>query len=76
MLRSPYLLGICLLAIAAGAAIAYNIRNYEPIQSRGGIPDRIENIAEWFQWLAERLKKHGRKDKSLGAYVAFVDWQP
>jgi hypothetical protein len=36
----------------------------------------LENIAEWFQWLAERLKKHGRKDKSLGAYVAFVDWQP
>lgn len=36
----------------------------------------LENIAEWFQWLAERLEKHGRKDKSLGAHVAFKHWQP
>lgn len=46
--RAPlFMLGICLVAIAAGFAIAYNIRHYEPVQGRGGIPDRIEGIAEW-----------------------------
>ncbi|MGI9645277.1 MAG: hypothetical protein ACR2O6_08220 [Ilumatobacteraceae bacterium] len=46
--RAPFfMLGICLVAIAAGLAIAYNIRNYEPIEGEGGRPDRIERIAEW-----------------------------
>ena len=46
--RAPFfMLGICLVAIAAGFAIAYNIRHYEPVESEGGTPDRIEAIAEW-----------------------------
>ena len=46
--RAPFfMLGICLVAIAAGFAIAYNIRHYEPIEGEGGRPDRIERIAEW-----------------------------
>ena len=46
--RAPlFMFGISLMAIAAGLAIAYNIRHYEPIQGQGGIPDRIEGIAEW-----------------------------
>jgi len=46
--RAPFfMLGICLVAIAAGLAIAYNIRNYEPIEGQGGGPDRIERIAVW-----------------------------
>jgi len=46
--RAPFfMLGICLVAIAAGLAIAYNIRHYEPIEGEGGHPDRIEIIAEW-----------------------------
>ena len=46
--RAPlFMLGICLVAIAAGFAMAYNIRHYEPIQGKGGLPDRIEGIAEW-----------------------------
>ena len=46
--RAPFfMLGICLVAIAAGFAIAYNIRHYEPIEGQGGRPDRIEIIAEW-----------------------------
>lgn len=36
----------------------------------------LENIAEWFQWLAERLDEHGRSEKALGAHVAFKDWSP
>ena len=36
----------------------------------------LPNIAEWFQWLAERLETHGRPEKSLGTHVAFKDWMP
>ena len=46
--RAPFfMLGICLVAIAAGFAIAYNIRHYEPIEGEGGRPDRLETVAEW-----------------------------
>ncbi|MFA9565855.1 MAG: hypothetical protein ACERLM_14285, partial [Acidimicrobiales bacterium] len=46
--RAPFfMLGICLVAIAAGFAMAYNIRHYEPIEGQGGRPDRIERVAEW-----------------------------
>lgn len=46
--RAPFfMLGICFVAIAAGFAIAYNIRHYEPIAGRGGAPDRIEEASEW-----------------------------
>jgi hypothetical protein len=36
----------------------------------------LPNIAEWFQWLAERLEQYGRPEKSLGAHVAYRDWRP
>jgi hypothetical protein len=42
-----FMLAICLVAIAAGFAMAYNIRHYEPIAGEGGVPDRIEAVAEW-----------------------------
>lgn len=46
--RAPlFMLGICLVAIAAGFAIAYNIRHYEPIAGSGGLPDQIEETSEW-----------------------------
>jgi hypothetical protein len=46
--RAPFfMLGICFVAIAAGFAMAYNIRHYEPIEGDGGSPDRIEIISEW-----------------------------
>jgi len=46
--RAPFFMfGICLVAIAAGLAIGYNIRHYEPIEGDGGSPDRIEIISEW-----------------------------
>ena len=32
---------------AVGFAMAYNIRNYEPIAGEGGRPDRIERTSEW-----------------------------
>lgn len=46
--RAPFfMLGICLVAIAAGFAMAHNIRNYEPVAGQGGGPDLIEESAEW-----------------------------
>ena len=46
--RAPFfMLGICLLAMAVGFAMAYNIRNYEPIAGQGGRPDRFEDASEW-----------------------------
>ena len=46
--RAPFfMLGICFVAIAAGLAMAYNIRHYEPIAGQGGTPDRIETVAMW-----------------------------
>jgi hypothetical protein len=36
----------------------------------------LPNIAEWFQWLAERLEKHGRPEKAVGTHVAFKNWTP
>ena len=36
----------------------------------------IPNMAEWFQWLAERLEEHGRPEKAVGTHVAFKDWKP
>jgi len=46
--RAPlFMLGICLVAIAAGFAIAYNIRHYEPIAGQGGAPDGFEEASEW-----------------------------
>ena len=41
------MLGICLIAIAAGFAIAYNIRHYEPLQGTGDPINRVERTAEW-----------------------------
>jgi hypothetical protein len=46
--RAPFfMLGICLVAIAAGFAMAYNIRHYEPIEGEGRRPDRLERVSEW-----------------------------
>ncbi len=46
--RAPwFMLGICLVAMAAGTAVAYNIRHYEPIEGAGGMPDRLEETSEW-----------------------------
>jgi hypothetical protein len=36
----------------------------------------IPNMAEWFQWLAERLELYGRPEKARGTHIAFKDWRP
>ncbi|MCP3993086.1 MAG: hypothetical protein GY724_28750 [Actinomycetia bacterium] len=45
---APYfMLAICLMAIATGFVISYNIRNYEPLI---GSDDRIHGVATWARW--------------------------
>ena len=41
------MLGICLVAIATGFAISYNIRNQEPLE---GTKDTVNSIARFSQW--------------------------
>jgi hypothetical protein len=54
--RAPMvMLAICLVAIAAGFAIAYNIRHYEPIEGSDRNADRIEGTAEWALLLASMV---------------------
>ncbi len=41
------MLGICLLAIATGFVMAYNIRNYEPVRETGDPAEKVERAAQW-----------------------------
>ena len=41
------MLGICLVAIGAGFAIAYNIRHYEPLE---GTDDRVNLVGQTARW--------------------------
>ncbi len=46
--RAPlYMLGICLIAMATGLVMAYNIRHYEPVI---GTPDRVNAVEVWARW--------------------------
>ena len=41
------MLAICLVAIATGSTIAYNIRHYEPLVGTGDPVERVERVGEW-----------------------------
>ncbi len=41
------MLGICLVAIATGYAIAYNIRHFEPLIGSGDSMETVERVGEW-----------------------------
>jgi hypothetical protein len=41
------MLGICLLAIATGFAIAYNIRHYEPLEGTNDPVNRVAEVSRW-----------------------------
>ena len=41
------MLGVCLVAVAAGFVMAYNIRHYEPLRDTGDPVTRIERTAQW-----------------------------
>ena len=46
-LAPAFMLGICLIAMATGLVMAYNIRYYEPLI---GSPDRVHSVAAWARW--------------------------
>lgn len=41
------MLGVCLITIAAGFAVAYNIRHYEPIADSDDPLTHVERTAQW-----------------------------
>ena len=41
------MLGICLVAIATGFAIAYNIRHYEPVEGTDDPVNRVGHVSRW-----------------------------
>ncbi|MGI9601524.1 MAG: hypothetical protein ACR2QE_06555 [Acidimicrobiales bacterium] len=41
------MLGVCLVAIATGFVISYNIRNYEPLRDTGDPAEKVERTAQW-----------------------------
>lgn len=46
--QAPWaMLGLCLLAIFAGGAMSYNIRNYEPLVGKPDPLHRLESFALW-----------------------------
>ncbi len=36
----------------------------------------IPALAEWFQWLADRLEEYPQPEKQAGAHIAFSRWKP
>ncbi len=69
--RAPFVMvGICLIAIAAGFAMAYNIRHYEPIEGADPRADRVEHTAEW-ALLAASIVNIGYYALLLTALVLF-----
>jgi hypothetical protein len=41
------MLGVCLVAIATGFAISYNIRHFEPLEGTDDPVNRVERTAQW-----------------------------
>jgi len=64
-----------LLAIVTGFAfgIAQMRLAYRQRQRR---EQNVPNMAEWFQWLAERLEAHPAPGKEEGAHISQRHWQP
>lgn len=36
----------------------------------------VPALAEWFQWLADRLKEYPQPEKKAGAHISFSSWKP
>ena len=37
---------------------------------------KVTALAEWFQWLAERLEEYPQPEKPAGAHISFSSWKP
>ena len=65
------------LDLLVGGIIRASWKRLRPYIEEQRREKNIPNMAEWFEWLAERLEKYGRTEKAaLGAHIAFKDWKP
>ncbi|MGA9533053.1 MAG: hypothetical protein WBR18_10085 [Anaerolineales bacterium] len=64
------------LDLLVGGIIRASWKRLRPYIEAQRIEKDLPNMAEWFQWLAERLEEYGRPEKSIGTHVAFKDWEP
>jgi hypothetical protein len=64
------------LDLLVGGIIRASWKRLRPYIEEQRIEKNLPNMAEWFQWLAERLEEYGRPEKSIGTHIAFKDWKP
>lgn len=64
------------LDLLVGGIIRATWRRLNVYVEQERVDRELPNIAEWFQWLVERLEDRGRPEKSVGTHVAFRDWRP
>ena len=64
------------LDLLIGGIIRASWARLRPYIEEQRVDKGIPNMAEWFQWLAERLEEHGRPEKTVGTHIAFKDWKP
>lgn len=51
-------------------------RKLHPYIQHQRVEQNVPNMAEWFQWLAERLEQYPAPGKKEGAYVSQQNWAP
>jgi hypothetical protein len=64
------------LDLLVGGIIRASWKRLRPYIEEQRRKKNLPNMAEWFEWLAERLEKYGRPEKALGTHIAFKDWEP
>lgn len=64
------------LDLLVGGIIRASWKRLRPYIERQRSEKDLPNMAEWFQWLAEKLEEYGRPEKAVGTHVAFKDWEP
>lgn len=64
------------LDLLVGGIIRASWKRLRPYIEEQRNEKNLPNVAEWFEWLAERLDEYGLAGKALGTHVAFKDWKP
>lgn len=64
------------LDLLVGGVVRVSWRRLTKYVEAQRIERNLPNLAEWFQWLAERLEEYQEPSKELGTHVAFKKWRP
>jgi len=59
-----------------GGVVRASWNRLRPYIEHQRVERNLPNIAEWFQWIVERLDQYGRPEKGLGTHIAFRTWKP